>query len=54
MCCQVSQESAYLILDPLPDNFGHLVAVHVDDGVSNGHFAEAGSERSCRKLMEHF
>ena len=34
------------LLDPLPDDAGHLITVHVDDGVGNLNLAEGGAEVS--------
>ena len=43
------------LLDPLPDDAGHLITVNIDDRVSNLDLAEGGGEVSLgSELGEHF
>ena len=34
-CKHVSRAETYLVLDELPDDAGHLIAVHINDCVGN-------------------
>ena len=44
---------AYLLLNPSPDDTGHLIAVNVDDGLAAFNFFER-CELTLANLCEHF
>jgi len=43
-----------LILDPLPDDFGHLITINIDDSAGDTHFLESGSEVALGNLEHYF
>ena len=48
-----NQLPTYSLLDPFPDDAGHLVTVELDDGVGNLDLLEGGEVSLCESLSKH-